>query len=280
METPDGRKEWITFVQKWMKNNSRPPLDLKQPSVDSFLSVNATWDNSIEDQIQSWSRIQEESDLVPAKPTSPRFDRPPPLRLGMLPPFKVPPRSMTVGSYLPTPAESVSSTDDDSTSEGPQHGRNTSFVGSARDRRPALFGKKSLPDLRAANVSDGVDKQAIRGADKGVVSPDPQLQYKLSMPSPLSHRQDSSSSSDGSSHFKSRKAYTQTPPTSASATSGDPPWPVPEVERHAYFKRLSALPANVRTVAVFLCFAGVSGTFILHHLHQRPATLICTEESH
>ncbi|KAG1720737.1 hypothetical protein EDB19DRAFT_1963643 [Suillus lakei] len=43
--------------------------------------------------------------ILPAKPTSPRFDRPPPLCLGMLPPFKVPPRSMTVGSYLPTPAE-------------------------------------------------------------------------------------------------------------------------------------------------------------------------------
>ncbi|KAG2120027.1 RAM signaling pathway protein-domain-containing protein [Suillus clintonianus] len=265
METPDGGKEWITFVQKWMKNNSRPPLDVKQPSVDSFLSANAALDNSIEDQIQSWSRIQEESDPGvtpharsfsidspfpplpgPVKPTSPRFDRPPPLRLGMLPPFKVPPRSMTVGSYLPTPAESVSSTDDDSTavSDGPQHGRNASFAGSARDRRPALFGKKSLPDLRAANVSDGVDKQAIRGANKGVVSPDPQSQYEFSMPSPLSHRQDSSSSSDGSSHFQSRKAYTQTPPTSASPTSGDPPRPVPEVERHAYFKRLSALPTN------------------------------------
>lgn len=264
METADGGKEWITFMQKWMRNNSRPHLDVKQPSVDSFLSANAALDNSIEDQIQSWSHIQKDADPSvtpharsfsidtnfpplpgPTKPTSPRFDRPPPLRLGMLPPFKVPPRSMTIGSYLPTPAESVSSTDDDSTAvpEG-QHGRNASFTGSARDRRPALFGKKSLPDLRAVNVSDGVNKQAIGGASKGILAPDPLSQDEFSIPSPLSHRQDSSSSSDGSSHFQSRKAYAQTPPTSASPTSGDVPRPVPEVERHAYFKRLSALPAT------------------------------------
>ncbi|KAG0705293.1 RAM signaling pathway protein-domain-containing protein [Suillus ampliporus] len=265
METPDGGREWIAFMQKWMRNSSRPRLDMK-PSIDSFLSANAALDNSIEDQIQSWSRMQEGPDPGvtphartfstdntfpplpgPAKPTSPRFDRPPPLRLGMLPPFKVPPRSSSVGSYLPTPAESVSSTDDDSAAapEGPQHGRNASFTGSARDRRPALFGKKSLPDLRAAKVSDGADKQAIKGASKGAVSPDSQSQYEFSMPSPLSHRQDSSSSSDGSSHSRRRKAYGQTPPSSASPTSGDPPRPVAEVERHAYFKRLSALPANV-----------------------------------
>lgn len=264
METPDGGREWITFMQKWMRNNSRPRLDVKQPSVDSFLSANAALDNSIEDQIQSWSHIQEDSDPGvtpharsfsidanfpplpgPTKQTSPRFDRPPPLRLGMLPPFKVPPRSMTIGSYLPTPAESVSSTDDDSTAvpDG-QHGRNASFTSSARDRRPALFGKKSLPDLRAVNVSDGINKQAIGGASKGVLAPDLLSQDEFSMPSPLSHRQDSSSSSDGSSHFQSRKAYAQTPPTSASPTSGDVPRPVPEVERHAYFKRLSALPAT------------------------------------
>lgn len=264
METPDGGREWITFMQKWMRNNSRPRLDVKQPSVDSFLSANAALDNSIEDQIQSWSHIQEDSDPGvtpharsfsidanfpplpgPTKQTSPRFDRPPPLRLGMLPPFKVPPRSMTIGSYLPTPAESVSSTDDDSTAvpDG-QHGRNASFTSSARDRRPALFGKKSLPDLRAVNVSDGINKQAIGGASKGVLAPDLLSQDEFSMPSPLSHRQDSSSSSDGSSHFQSRKTYAQTPPTSASPTSGDVPRPVPEVERHAYFKRLSALPAT------------------------------------
>ncbi|KAG1736791.1 RAM signaling pathway protein-domain-containing protein [Suillus lakei] len=265
METPDGGREWIAFMQKWMRNNSRPRLDVKQPSVDSFLSANAALDNSIEDQIQSWSHIQEDSDPGvtpharsfsidstfpplpgPVKSTSPRFDRPPPLRLGMLPPFKVPPRSMTIGSYLPTPAESVSSTDDDSTAvpEALQFSRNASFTGSARDRRPALFGKKSLPDLRGANVSDGVNKQATREASKGVRTPDLLSQDEFSMPSPLSHHQDSSSSSDGSSHFQSRKAYAQTPPTSASPTSGDPPRPVPEVERHAYFKRLSALPAT------------------------------------
>jgi hypothetical protein len=93
-------------------------------------------------------------------------------------------------------------------------------------------------------MNDGVNKQAIGGASKGVLAPDLLSQDEFSIPSPLSHRQDSSSSSDGSSHFQSRKAYAQTPPTSASPTSGDVPRPVPEVERHAYFKRLSALPST------------------------------------
>jgi hypothetical protein len=47
METADGGREWITFMQKWMRNNSRPRLDVKQPSVDSFLSANAALDNSM-----------------------------------------------------------------------------------------------------------------------------------------------------------------------------------------------------------------------------------------
>ncbi|OAX40349.1 hypothetical protein K503DRAFT_768663 [Rhizopogon vinicolor AM-OR11-026] len=268
MDTADGGREWIIFMQKWMRNNSQHRLDLKKPSIDSFMSANAALDNSIEDHIQSWTSMQDESDPGvtpharsfsidstfpslpgPSKSTSPRFDRPPPLRLGMLPPYNLPPPSSSPESYLPTPDESVSSTDDDSTTvpDGSQHGRNASFAGSARDRRPALYGKKSLPDLRAANVSDGVDRQASRGvSSKAIISasPDPQSQYEFSMPSPLSHRQGSSSSSDGSSHSRAPKAYGQTPPSSASPTSGDPPRPVPEVERHAYFKRLSALPAN------------------------------------
>lgn len=45
MKTSDGGREWIAFMQKWMRNNSRPRLDVKQPSVDSFLSANAALDN-------------------------------------------------------------------------------------------------------------------------------------------------------------------------------------------------------------------------------------------
>ena len=190
---------------------------------------------------------------IPSKSTSPRSDRPPPLRLGMIPPYTLPPPTYSPESYLPTPDESVSSTDDDSTTvpDGPQHGRNASFAGSVRDRRPALYGKKSLPDLRAAKGSDDIDRQASRGASTSATnggisaSPDPQWQYEFSIPSPLSHRQDSSSSSDGSTHSRAPKALGQTPPSSVSPPPGDPPRPVPEVERHAYFKRLSALPTNV-----------------------------------
>ncbi|KAF8120935.1 RAM signaling pathway protein-domain-containing protein [Boletus edulis] len=65
------------------------------------------------------------------------------------------------------------------------------------------------------------------------------------MPSPLSHRQDSSSSSsEGSSQQKVHKQCTTTPPSSASPTFAERLRPVPDTERHAYFKHLSALPAN------------------------------------
>lgn len=46
METTDGGREWITFMQKWIRNNSQHRLDLKKPSVDSLMSANAL-DNSM-----------------------------------------------------------------------------------------------------------------------------------------------------------------------------------------------------------------------------------------
>ena len=185
---------------------------------------------------------------------SPRFERPPPLRLGSLPPYDPPPRSASPESYLPTPEESVSSTEDDHTAvpRGLQHQRNGSFARVGRDRRPALFGRKSIPDLRTPpRLGDqGHSAQSLDSASS-IIPPLPSshmngsLRDDFVMPSPLAHRQDSStSSSEGSSQQKIPKQCSTTPPSSASPTSAERPHPVPEIERHAYFKRLSALPAN------------------------------------
>lgn len=185
---------------------------------------------------------------------SPRFERPPPLRLGSLPPYDSPLRSSSPESYLPTPEESVSSTDDDHTTvpDGFQHQRNGSFTRGSRDRRPALFGRKSIPDLRTSSRfgDQGHSAQSLDSAPL-VIPPVPpsctngMLRDDFTMPSPLSNRQDSSSSfSEGPSQRKIQNQCTTTPPSSASPTSAERPHPVPDTERHAYFKRLSALPAN------------------------------------
>lgn len=47
METTDGGKGWITFMQKWMRNSSQHRLDVEKSSFDPFLSPNAALDNSM-----------------------------------------------------------------------------------------------------------------------------------------------------------------------------------------------------------------------------------------
>ena len=148
----------------------------------------------------------------------------------------------------------MSSTDDDHTAvpSGFQHQRNGSFTRGSRDRRPALFGKKSIPDLRTSSRfgDQGHSAQSLDSAasiiplmPSSCTNGTPRDDF--TMPSPLSHRQDSSSSSsEGSSQQKILKQCTTTPPSSASPTSAERPHPVPDTEGHAYFKRLSALPAN------------------------------------
>lgn len=146
----------------------------------------------------------------------------------------------------------MSSTDDDHTTvpDGFQHQRNGSSTRISRDRRPALFGRKSIPDLRISPrlIDQGHSAQSLNSTPS-VTPPLPSsfttetLRDDFTMPSPLSHRQDSSSS-EGSSQQKNQKQCTTTPPSSASPTSAERLHPVPDTERHAYFKRLSALPAN------------------------------------
>ncbi|KAH7927088.1 hypothetical protein BV22DRAFT_1103919 [Leucogyrophana mollusca] len=268
-DDPQNMKSWIVAVQSWMRDDGHPHnIDTRKPSVDSLLSESVALDNSI---IQSWTRFHEHDsdpgitpharsvsidsefppmpDVSKVVSDSPRFERPPPLRLGTLPPFTGQPRSGSPESYLPTPEESVSSTDDENTAvpEGHQHARNASYASGSRDRRPALFGKKSLPDLRIVKQNDHDAPKSSSEPTSAHPSSSEGLnadsKYEFSMPSPLSHRQGSLSSSDDSAQSHASKPFTHTPPSS-SPTSIERPAAPSELERHAYFKRLSALPAN------------------------------------
>lgn len=200
--------------------------------------------------------IDDHLPLPPIPPPSksaigPRFERPPPLRLGPLQPYDSPHRSTSPDNYLPTPEDSVSSTDDDHTAvpDSFQHQRNGSFTRRSRDRRPALFGKNAIPDLRTSpRLIDQGHNAKLQDSTPSITPPAPTTNEPTrddTMPSPLSRRQDSSSSSsEGSSRQKIQKQSLTTPPPSASPTSAERLHPVPDTERHAYFKRLSALPAN------------------------------------
>lgn len=130
-----------------------------------------------------------------------RFERPPPLQLASLAPYEGSLRPSSPESYLPTPDESVSSTDDDHTAvlEGSQQNGEGSSTCSYRDRRPAIVGKKGLPGVRPSLVECGTEDQApITMSDSTRHATGPRVKdtakVDASIPSPLSHRQDSSSS--------------------------------------------------------------------------------------
>lgn len=162
-------------------------------------------------------------------------------------------------SYLPTPDESVSSTDDELTKQVPDlspiHARNASYAGSTRpNHRTGIQGKKSLPDLRPAKLRLGVDTgsngfySVSPGGHTAYTSP---LKFNKSVdqftiPSPVSQRQGSEESSDGvTMAMPSRpvRPFAQGP-ISASPTAMERPAPSMDVERNSYFRRFSTLPTS------------------------------------
>ncbi|KAI6129080.1 RAM signaling pathway protein-domain-containing protein, partial [Pisolithus croceorrhizus] len=263
---PKVAKEWILSLQKWLREDCHPQPSNRKPSMDSVRSERAVLNRSI---ILSWSRLGEidagsaltsharSASVDTQFPLSPessknvanaRFERPPPLQLASLAPYEGSLRPSSPESYLPTPDESVSSTDDDHTAvlEGSQQNGEGPSTCSHRDRRPAIIGKKGLPGVRPSLVECGTDDQAsvtMSDSTRHATAPGVKETTKVdgSIPSPLSHRQDSSSS-DTSSRFP--KVGGTTPSSAGSPTFVDRPRPIPDSERHAYFKRLSALPSN------------------------------------
>ena len=160
--------------------------------------------------------------------------------------------SRSPGSYLPTPDESISSVDEDSSSQSrtqknrPQlHGRNASSVTPSTVSRHRVFAKKSLPDLRPIHLFDNLPEFA--GQPSRLVIHPP-------MPSP--HRQDSVEfstaavmGSSGISSFSRNRILTQDA-VSASPVNVDRPAPPMDIERNSYFRRLSLLGSAPTSKAI------------------------------
>ncbi|KAL4065259.1 RAM signaling pathway protein-domain-containing protein [Scleroderma citrinum] len=259
---PRSAKEWVLSLQKWLKEKGHPPSNVRRPSADSVKSERAVLNHTLEESVPSSSRLDNGSDPTsnpplfsvneqvalqhesPKNASTLRFERPPPLQLDQLASYDVPVRSSSPEGYLPTPDESVSSTDDDHTAvpEGfPEKGSCPSSYGGL-ERRSAILSKQSPSQLRSPKLGKGGGEEQTPVKDSEVTESSRVNKVDFNFPSPLSHRQDSSSSSDG---FTGPPKASATTPPSVSPTFVDRLQAVPDTERHAYFKRLSALPANV-----------------------------------
>ncbi|KAI0093579.1 RAM signaling pathway protein-domain-containing protein [Irpex rosettiformis] len=262
-ENTEAVKAWIQDIQDWIQQNSATAerkisdeqqqqeaslMDLDRDSIgDDSLDIRPTFDTSlfIEDSSspqhhRTFSLDSEQSnysDNVLPMPTiyssrSPKSPRPPRLHLDAVSAHSShtsPHRSPD--SYLPTPDDSVSSTDEDLTqtqSLGQLHGRNASFAGSGGSApRSHLPPKKSMPDLRPAKLNlNGQRDPSLHTVDE-----------KSGMPSPP-HRQESDSSNGSLNNFRTPKF---SPSVVASPVSLHRPAPHMEGERHKYFRRMSSL---------------------------------------
>ncbi len=168
---------------------------------------------------------------------SPRSPRPPRLHLDSRPISRDPSNSATSvhspDSYLPTPAESSSSNDEDSTLSTvnqQQHGRNASYAGGIlTSSHSRLASKKSLPDLRPPKLHLSNNQDTVG---------------RYPIPSPP-HRQESESSNGSLGIFRTGRILPQNGVVHSPVTL-DRPAPSMDVERNSYFRRLSTLtPASL-----------------------------------
>lgn len=222
------------------------PFYRDEPREGGF-DVKSSFDDSlfVEGHSRSFSMESDVSnnfDGIPgsslSRARSPRSPRPPRLHLDVVPTggrmhaSASPARSPD--SYLPTPEESVSSNDDESSRSGhsvtqPQHGRNASFAGgSASSSRRKLTAKKSLPDMRPAKLDLNGHQDQLRHLIDG----------EFGIPSPP-HRQESDSSNDSLPDLRS-KVFAQNGVVS-SPVSLHRPAPHMDGQRHQYFRRISTL---------------------------------------
>jgi hypothetical protein len=161
---------------------------------------------------------------------SPKSPRPPRLQLDAASRSAHASPHRSPDSYLPTPEESVSSTDEDTTQSAAQlHGRNASYAGTGGPTsRSVLFAKKSMPDLRPAKLN-------LPNRRDG---PHHILDDKFGIPSPP-HRQESDSSNGSIPHSRMPK-YSPSGVVS-SPISLHRPAPHMDGEKHKYFRRISTL---------------------------------------
>ncbi|KIP08145.1 hypothetical protein PHLGIDRAFT_389074 [Phlebiopsis gigantea 11061_1 CR5-6] len=260
-------KNWIRRVQSWIdeNSNSNDARLVDEPSYideDNDTVLDTILDYTRDDNMDSQSAIDQSLDFDvspthqrsfshasdasmyseealpqpgPSMTRSPRSPRPPRLHLDAISSSS---RGITKSSsparspesYLPTPDESVSSNEDESTqSTARQQGRNVPFAPGVfgASRRDALS-QKSLPNLRPTKHRRGQSKDM----------PDGHADH-FSIPSPP-HRQESDSSTASLANFRLGKVLNHDSVV-ASPVSLHQTAPPMDVERNSYFRRFSAL---------------------------------------
>ncbi|CAL1705031.1 unnamed protein product [Somion occarium] len=275
MEAPSvvegaAMKGWISNVQKWMEDNGSmerkqsddsvvteqssldyendQPLDDfqgnspflqerdgSQTNIDSALHIRSF---SLESDVSIYSDMAN----LHAPPKRKASHSPGPSRLRLDVP--VIPRSLSAnaspvrspGTYLPTPDESIPSTDDETTNTNrTRRGKlswhlraSSAFASHDTAKR---IGAKSLPELRSPTLPEkypGLNSQVPLPAGP--------------IPSPPFRQESGSSNGSVSNHTRTRILAQDT--VSASPISTDRPAPPMDVERNSYFRRLSTLTST------------------------------------
>ncbi|KAI0035943.1 RAM signaling pathway protein-domain-containing protein [Vararia minispora EC-137] len=164
-------------------------------------------------------------------------------------------------SYLPTPDDSVSSTDEElyreiSASLG--HAHNTSSSEPERDSlRPSVLIKKSLPDLRPttrlrttedfSRFPPLAESPVLGDFSTFVRRNNRSLDNVGGLPSPVSNRQDSADSDASFVIARPPRHFPREPSISASGSPIERPAPPMDVERNSYFRRFSTIqPSSLK----------------------------------
>ncbi|KAI0312179.1 RAM signaling pathway protein-domain-containing protein [Amylostereum chailletii] len=274
-------RDYIQGVQRWIEDNS-PSVESRrhveepvfsptifESPIDDFVSPLRDYDDDGRTpHARSFSVSSEtshyNSELIPSIPRaytsaapSSSTSRHRPLHLTLPPSSSASPSaspSHSPDSYLPTPVESVSSTDDEIPGhelfKDLAHSRNVSYSGSVGDHSlSGLKAKKSLPELRPTKLRLGDEESHPALADSPILTEAGSFSLRanksvdqFAMPSPVSNRQDSSESSESSHVSRTAKQPVHDP--SSSPASAERPAPSIESERHSYFRRYSTVPAS------------------------------------
>ena len=206
--------------------------ELRIPFTGLSDDVDSTHVRSISMESRSSRYSDDEPQASGATPSFlPKSPRPPRLRLDNLSPSSSSDVGPSPDSYLPTPAESISSNEDSTiqSSSSRQHGRNASYAGGGHMSSRSHLAKKSLPDMRSA-------KLMLRSAPP--LSGPSRAVDQFAIPSPP-HRQESDSSNGSFGHFQPK--ILKQNDIMSSPVALERPAPPMDVERNSYFRRFSTL---------------------------------------
>lgn len=281
--TSQEMREFVHAVQRYMDEN--PPKDVFHDDVLNGTHTYDSWprfpinDSDFDAGVTPHARtfsvdssysISSLADSVPEVETSSSDflspERPSRLRMGLLDSYTM--NSLrSPDSYLPSPADSATSSAEDLSLHQLLHNRNASFAGgrhSPLSKKTEMFNKQSMPDLRTAKLNF---------AKKSTPPPKP----KEDLPSPLSLRQDSGSSASASSHSRIVPPFTRStpppPPLPSSSSSPSVARPSMDFERNSYFRRISQLPISIITTTLpepLVCLIDAARTilFALSQVYQ------------